>query len=208
MKTTKIVYKIFFSFEKEEKWLEEMSSQGWHLVNPPGVGYRFEQGLPEDRIYKIDYRTLKNQDAVDEYVSLFEDSDWVCINPYPKKNNYYFYTQSENEMKHIFSDKVSKAQRYHRFANMLTYSIVVPILPLFALYVSGAIKFSEIGYLTPGLWEMQGFEFVRHFLFETPFVLMRLSCGLYPFLILLLVLIFRIKAERDYKKTLQQEEGE
>jgi hypothetical protein len=49
---------------------------------------------------------------------------------------------------------------------------------------------------------------LRHFLFETPFVLMRLSCGLYPFLILLLVLIFRIKADRDYKKILQQEEGE
>lgn len=205
MKTTKTVYKIYFSFEKEEKWLEEMSAEGWHLMKTPGVGYTFEQGQPEERIYKIDYRTLKNQDAVDEYVSLFDESDWICVNPQPKKNNYYFYTHKDNEINDIFSDKASKAQRYHRFANMLTYSIIVPILPFFGLYVSGVIDFNEIGYLTPGLWQMQGFEFFRHFLFETPFVLMRVSCGLYPFFILLLVLVYRIKAYRDYKTVLNGE---
>lgn len=198
---TKNYYRIFFSFVKEERWLEEMSAQGWHLVKAQGsLMYTFEEGSPEKRIYKIDYRTLRTEEALDEYLSLFEDSDWHCVNPQTKQSNYYFYTAAENEIQDIFSDQASKAQRFSRYSNVFVSSLIIPILPYFILYASRTIKFSELGYLTPGLWEMQGAEFASHFLFETPFVLMRLGCGLFPFFIILAALLFRLLAHLNYKK--------
>ncbi len=196
-----IKFRIFFSIEKEEQWLETMSAQGWHLVSLPGFVYTFQKGTPEKRIYRIDYRTINKQDQLDDYLSLFEDSQWTCVNPKTGVYNYYFYTTATNQIADIFSDQYSKAQRFHRYANALFSSMFISIIPYFALYATGIIRFSEMGYLTPGLWEMQGNEFFRHFLFETPFVLFRVGCGLFPVFILLFVLYFRIMADLKLRQT-------
>ena len=70
--------------------------------------------------------------------------------------------------------------------------------------MNGTLQPSEIGYHTPGLLEMQGFEFWRHFLFETPFVIMRVTAGYLPLVLLLIALFFVIRSYQQYKKLSQQ----
>ncbi len=197
---TKTVYPIFFSFEKEEVWLEEMSTQGWLLVRAPGFGYTFEKAEPQKRAFKIDYRYFKNQADMEDYLSLFEDSGWQYVKPNKHQYSYYFYSSSEDAPQDIFSDVPSRAQRSLRAAQYSTYTMFLVMLPYLALYLSGTIRLDEIGYLTPGLWQMQGLEFIRHFLFETPFVVMRVVTGLFPLFVLLAMLIFYLQAYRSYKQ--------
>lgn len=207
MNTQRTQYQLFLSFEKEEAWLEEQSRQGWHLVKASsGWKYVFEQGQPEERVYKIDFRFFKRQEEMGEYVTLFEDSGWHCVSPQKGSYNYYFYTtRKEGSQTDIFSDQASRAQRYLRYAQYSLLSFI-PFLPIYtALYANGAIKIQELGYLTPGLWEMQGMQFWRHFLFETPFAVLRVAGGLLPLLIVLLFAFFSLRFYFHYRKLLRQQ---
>ena len=51
-------WKFFLDLDKEEKWLNEMTKQGW-LLTRKGLKYTFERG--EEKLIKIDYRTFKSK---------------------------------------------------------------------------------------------------------------------------------------------------
>jgi hypothetical protein len=195
---------MFLSIEKEEAWLEEMSAQGWHLVKVPGLCYNFEQGEPEQRVYKIDFRYFKRQDNLEEYTSLFEDSGWQAVDPKRFRNNFYFYTENDGSEKDIFSDEISKAQRSLRFANFTLYTFFITCLPYIVLYMNGFLSPEDVGYLTPGLWEMKGFDFVWHFLFETPFVIMRVTGAYFPLVALLIAAFFLSRSYILYQKKVRR----
>ncbi len=203
-------YKLFFTFEKEEAYLERMSAEGFHLKKVSGPAYTFEQGAPEQRIYRIDFRKLDHDRDVADYVALFADSGWTCINPRratitSTSYNYYFYTLRESGAEDIFSDSTSKAQRYLRYANYMVYMWVALSLPYVVLFSTGAYSVKEWGYLTPGLWEMPTAQFIPHFLFETPFVLMRMTFIILPVLVVLIWAYFVFRYYQLYKKALVEE---
>ena len=113
----------------------------------------------------------------------------------------YSYTDTE-----IFSDSASSAGRYKRLSNMwLTLTLsYIPIL--IALINTNFIEWSAIIhpkqlYYTPGLWDMNGFNFWRHFLFETPFALMR-GFSWFAFLMIILFYLYcAFKTYRLYQRT-------
>ena len=47
-------YFTIADFEREERWINEMSRRGWHFVSTNGLIYRFEQGRPGEYVYKIE----------------------------------------------------------------------------------------------------------------------------------------------------------
>lgn len=73
-----IKFKVFFDFDKEEKWLRNMAEQGFQLENI-SFGYSFYSAQPENTIFKIDYRTFKTGQDFLDYCTLFEDSGWQHI---------------------------------------------------------------------------------------------------------------------------------
>lgn len=196
-----VVYKWFFSFEKEEHWLEQMSAQGWHFTKVSSFyGYTFVKGAPEKRIYKIDFRKLDPGKDRDDYIALFADAGWQCIEPARYNYSFYFYTTQDGAARDIFSDNASRANRYLRYAQISLMSLLPAFIPFLALYMINAMQPQKILYLTPGLWEMKGWEFIKHFLFETPFVLMRAGAYLLPALVLLFALFFLLRYVRLYRK--------
>ncbi len=203
MENERKVFKFFLNFEKEEAWLGEMSAQGWHLRRTSSIGlYTFEQGTPEQRIYKIDFRRLGRVEDLADYVAIFADSGWTCVTPKVNAYNYYFYTPAAGASRDIFSDRSSKAQRNLRFATYMGYCLLISLLPYFSLYLGGAVRVVDLGYQTPGLWSMPANEFFFHFLFETPFVLLRMFGGLLPVLLLLGCLFFVARSYREYRRAL------
>jgi hypothetical protein len=195
------IFRCFINFDKEEAWLEGMSAQGWHLKGVSSLGiYTFAQGEPEQRIYKIDFRQFKNKRDFEDYVALFADSGWTCLSPRTSAYNYYFYAPADGANREIFSDLPSKAQRNLRFATYMGYTLIISLLPYLTLYLSGTVKIGDLGYQTPGLWSMQGSEFIFHFLFETPFVLLRGFGGLLPFVLLAVCGFFIARSYQEYRK--------
>lgn len=198
--------KFFTSPEKEEAWLEQMALRGWFLIKVSSFPmYTFEQRAPEKRVYKIDYRAFKNPADREDYLALFRDSGWQPVMPREVNSAFYFFSSQPDAVTDIFSDAVSRAQRNLRYATLSACSILPAFIPLLALYLTGSFKLSSVGYLTPGLWDMQGMEFVFHFLFETPFVLLRGGAYVLPLVPLALMLFFIIRYYRAYHKAVRQQ---
>ena len=68
----KKVYKIFFvwEYDKEEKWLNKMSAEGWQLIKGSSFRYLFEKGEPNEYEYKLELLdeepdTLKSKNYID-----------------------------------------------------------------------------------------------------------------------------------------------
>ena len=124
----------------------------------------------------------------------------------------YFKKANPAGNEDIFSDALSRAGRYQRLASVWL-SLSAAWLPLLViLLTSDWIKIDgflnpQALYFTPGLWEMEGFTFWRHFIWETPFALLRGFAGLFWVAIVLLYAFFAIRSWFVYKKALSENTG-
>lgn len=197
-------FRMFFRFDREVKWLEEMAARGWLLCGKL-MTYSFQRCTPDSCTIRIDYREFKNAGEFANYRALFEDSGWEHIAGSRYSGTQYFLKLRDSSTEDIFSDRRSRAGRYKRMANAWL-GTAVAMTPLFVVY--GNIGWMGMGrpftpaewYFTPGLWEMEGLSFWFAFLFETPFALLRGMGGLLPLLPLLLYVGFAVKAWRLYKR--------
>ncbi len=207
-----IKLKYFLDFEKEEKWLEKMSEDGW-LLRKGSLLYHFEKVEPKKREIRIDYREFGSKKDFENYKAIFEDSGWRHLSGTKSSGSQYFLKVSEDSAGEIFSDELSKAGRYRRLSNAWV-TLAIVSMPFLVMTLTGNYSWNEGAanllspkgwFLTPGLWDLNGLEFVRAFLFELPFALLRgLSC-LFPVAAVLLSVIFSLKSERKYKAAVQKE---
>jgi hypothetical protein len=106
-------------------------------------------------------------------------------------------------------DSFSRAGRYKRLTDMwLLLSVVwlpyfVSMLTSDWLNMDGFLNPKDL-YFTHGLWEMSGFNFGRHFLFETPFALLRGYTAFLWIPVVFFYVFFSIKSWLLYRKTLNQ----
>ena len=175
----KRVYKWFFDFAKEERWLSEMARDGYALVTIDFLGrYTFQQVERPRPTYRIDYRVFSHASDFEEYCALFEDSGWNHLWGTKNSGVQYFVQAEEGAPDDIFSDMASRAGRYKRLSAMWL-SVFMAFVPIaVALIMTNQYGFAAFTspkalYLTPGLWQMSGARFWRAFLFETPFALGR-----------------------------------
>ena len=197
-------FKFFLDFEKEEKWLETMTSQGYHLTSI-SLGYRFKKGEPETATIRKDFRRFKNKEDFLDYQALFEDSGWQHLAGTKNSGDQYFKKIDERLIDDIFSDKMSKAARYQRFAKMC-FELAVAFIPvLVVFFIADIIDFNAFVnpkalYLTQDLWDKTGSDFWSAFLFETPFALMRGIIWLFIPLMIIFYLYFGYQSHRLYLK--------
>ncbi len=207
------VYKFFINFEKEEKWLKSMAQKGWQLCGKT-FAYRFckidpSEIDPSEDEYRIDYQSFRNARDMEDYKLLFKDSGWAHVAGSRYSGVQYFRKINQNSNSDIFSDSASKALRYKKLSSMWIW-LAVPYIPiLIALISTKALDFSAIInpkllYYTPQLWEKTGAEFWKSFLFETPFVCLRLLMLIALPLLVLFSLISYLKAEKLYRKTKEE----
>lgn len=205
-------YKIFWiNIKKEEDWISEIIRQGYRLVN---VGsylgyYDFEPCTAETipPVVRIDYRTFNKKAEYEDYIAIFEDSGWKHIGGTKSSGKQYFEkvsaeigTEIDTEAEqNIFSDHLSKAERNKRISTMW-FSLFCAYLPILVVFsMNGIFSLSTLLhpkslYYTPGLWEKTGADFVRAFLFETPFAMGRGFSGLIILVLILGYAYFGLKA--------------
>lgn len=190
-------FRIFFRFEKEEKWLERMAGQGF-MLSRKSFFYYFRKITPEAKTIRIDYREFKSVQDFSDYCSLFEDSGWKHIAGKKTSGAQYFLKVNSDSTEDIFSDKLSRAGRYKRLSDMWL-CCAIPFIPLLTVFDLNTLSAPKEWYLTPGLWELEGFRFWWAFLFETPFALMRGIGGLIPVAAVLVYIGFAIKSRLLYR---------
>lgn len=106
----KTVYKIFGNYEKEEAWLNQMSSQGWQCVDYFLTRYRFERGKPGEYVYRI--QLLENSPRHPESTSYLEFLDdmgievfsvyyrWVYLKKKATEGPFELYSDLDSRIKH------------------------------------------------------------------------------------------------------------
>lgn len=113
-KDIKTVVRTFFAWqeEKEEKWLREMSGQGWHLNRVGFFNYRFEKGKPRDMVYKFDFKVLRKAE-MNDYILTFKDAGWEYIGNFGSW--FYFRTNAEGgHSLELYNDNRSMIEKYRR----------------------------------------------------------------------------------------------
>lgn len=196
-------FKLFLRFDKEEKWLEDMSAQGWTLSRK-FIFYEFQKTAPERKIIRIDFRESKSKQDFIDYCTLFEDSGWKHIAGTKSSGTQYFLKMSKDSTEDIFSDTLSRAGRYKRLSDMWLSCAVAFIPLLLSMRTGGWINSDTLftpkeWYLTPGLRELEGVSFWWAFLFETPFAIMRGIGWLFPIVAILIFAVFAIKSRILYR---------
>ncbi|MCC8022697.1 MAG: DUF2812 domain-containing protein [Clostridiales bacterium] len=184
MKQTKRKFKLFVNLDKEAAWLSDMARQGWRLRSA-FFTYRFVRAEPEDAVIRIDFRQFKRKSDHEDYAAMFRDSGWALLYGSKESGNQYFIRTRPDSPEDIFSDTASKAARYQRLSwYWLCWFLLMLVTCITNWSTMGVTRFWNFKefFFTPGLWELQGAEFWRSFLFELPFAFLR---GGWPYLMLL-----------------------
>ncbi len=127
----KVIYKLFFvwEFEKEEKWLNEMSAKGLHLDGVGFCKYIFEEGTPGGYQFKLEYlrRSSSHPESV-QYIHFLEDTGAEHIGNL--FNWAYFRKKSSEGVFDLYSDNESRIRHIKRINRML---LAVLFLNLYAV---------------------------------------------------------------------------
>jgi hypothetical protein len=190
--------RTFIDFEKEEAWLNRKADSG-QLLNNAGLLYSFNSVKPHTATVRVDYRPQMSPIDFADYLTLFSDAGWRHLAGSRSGGPQYFATFSGNADADIFSEPVSKMQRYRRATTMSALLLLPLLAVVFSLASLGNISLDSAlspqdWYLTRGLWQMDGWEFTRAFLFETPFVVLRVGA---PFLLVATCLALLVRMIRQ-----------
>lgn len=175
----KFKFFLFSDIDKEEDWINEQRKEGLYLVDIPltSLFYHFrktdENTVP---VTRIDFREFKNRSEYLDYLFLYEDAGWTVVKGSQRNGLQYFRQDNPEEGVELYSDNNSKANLYLRYCKYLAimFMCFLPILISLELTSPFEIYTFKSAYLTPGLWEMSGLEFVKAFAFETPFAFFRI----------------------------------
>lgn len=120
------IYKWFWAwdFEKEEKWLNEMSAKGMQLVAVGFCKYMFEETAPSEYIYRLEL--LENAPSHSKsiaYIQFLEETGVEYIGSYMRW--VYFRKKVTYGAFDLYSDIGSKIKQYKRIITLLLF--VIPI---------------------------------------------------------------------------------
>jgi hypothetical protein len=149
-------FRVFFSFEKEEAWLNEMALKGWKFIGRSlvGIGYQFEKIESQALNIRIDYRNFAFTSEYLKYLQLFADSGWQHIYG-SNYGNKYFITTREDATEDLFSDHASKVGRYRRLcrASVILFLVILPfVISLYGDFITRWLTYLHMLLQVPGLW--------------------------------------------------------
>ncbi|HZK85278.1 MAG TPA: DUF2812 domain-containing protein [Desulfosporosinus sp.] len=134
-----IEYKAFSiaAFEKEEKWLNEMSEKGMQLVSVGFCRYEFEQGMPSEYVYRLEfldslptsaesvaYIKFLKETGVDHVSSFFR---WVYLRKKSIEGPFELYSEINSKIKHY--------KRINYLCNFLiVFELIIAIIEFWAAW--------------------------------------------------------------------------
>ena len=170
-------YRLFIDPEKEEIWINKIQQDGYRLVsNTLDFIYTFEE-TDEKYITRTYYQNHMSKEKYDEYLNIHEEFGWEHIRGGRFGMTQQIWSKIEDGNDTLFSDRDSKINFYKRQMN---FTGSLAFLFLIYSFIFEPVTGNNL-FLTSGLWDMQGTEFWRAFLFELPFAIMRfLPAILFP----------------------------
>lgn len=153
-----VKWRLFFVWQddQEERWLEEMARQGWHLVKG-GIRFVFEKGEPAEVRYRMDYRR-QFPGGKGEYISLYKDSGWEYLCEF--KSWHYFRSPAAANAPEIYTDPESRIEMYRQLQRVLVVVLICNVVIIGNISARGrsgivqGLVFTVICLLAYGVWRL------------------------------------------------------
>jgi len=127
MSDTKVVWKPYMDYEKEEAWLNEMASRGWDLSGYTWMRYRFERGVPGRYAYCVQLLAERPGHAKSrDYLDFLQDAGVEVVATYGRW--VYFRKVAADGPFELFSDLDSRIAHHRRVATMFG-AVAIALLP-------------------------------------------------------------------------------
>lgn len=162
-----VVRKLFWDYEKEEKWLNEMSAKGLALSDHSWCSYVFTETPNNEYTYRIEL--LDNMPTHLEsiaYIKFLEENGVECISTYVRW--VYLRKKSSEGAFDIYTDLESKIKHYKRIKVLWNSSMWLEfIFGLFNIivgltnYSNGYGGISIVNIIMGGLLILLGLVFLR-----------------------------------------------
>ncbi len=118
-----IVWKAYWNFEKEEKWLNEMSAKGLALHSYSWCRYVFEESPRGEYIYRIELLDqLVSHPESQAYIRFVEETNIECVATYWRW--VYFKKNASDGAFDLYSDYDSRIAHYKRI-NLLWVTLMI-----------------------------------------------------------------------------------
>lgn len=191
-------FRMFMDIQKEEKWLNEMARKGWLCKRVSSSGfYHFEKAEARDQIIRIDYQTFKSKAAKERYIELYEEYGWKHLGG----RETHYWLKPADGIDELFSDDASQKAYLRRLLEYYGMFMVFFFVMTMVMFESlSQYRNPKDAYLTPGLWEKEGGQFLFAFLFETPFALFRFGTPWFFLIFLAFWIIVYAKYQTRIKK--------
>ena len=112
----KVRYRFYLDYEKEEKWINEMAAQGWHLEKWFLGRFTFTKGEPGTFIYRNEFLIEKSKKEKKDYFELLEDSGITIIH---ESGGWIYMKKAATEGPfELYTDTHSKIDYYKRMLNI------------------------------------------------------------------------------------------
>lgn len=138
-------WRVFWlwDFDKEERWLNEMASQGWQLRHPGFCNYLFEKGKPGEYVYRLEMLdNWPTSAAGHDYIAFVESTGAQYIGSLMRW--VYFRKEAAASPFDMFSDLGSRIKHLSRIlllAGVLALLLLVNGINIY----TGALR----GYIVP-----------------------------------------------------------
>lgn len=123
--------RLFLNYQREEQWINEMATDGWHLSDYKYTKYTFEKDEPGKYDYRIELLAdPPTSDKGKEYLEFMEEAEVECVTI--SSNWAYFRKEATGEPFEIYTDYESRKKHLTRIITTLT--IVMLMNLFFAIY--------------------------------------------------------------------------
>ena len=112
----KVRYRVYLDYEKEEKWINEMAAQGWHLEKLFLGRFTFTKGEPGAFTYRNEFLGAMSKQEKQDYFELLKDSGITII--YELGGWIYMKKVTAEGPFEIYTDTQSKIDYYKRMLNI------------------------------------------------------------------------------------------
>lgn len=123
-----------WDYEKEERWLNELSAQGFHLVKGGAFRSEFERDETVRYAYGIDYQggLTKKNGKLDEYIELYRDMGWEYVSTTSGIWHFFRRPWEPGETPKLYTDRDSLVEHYKKIQRVLTVVLFANLAILFA----------------------------------------------------------------------------
>lgn len=127
---TRSLWRLFFVWqaEKEERWLEQMARQGWHLERG-GIRFTFRQGPPAEVRYRLDYRRGV-PGVLEEFKTLCGDAGWEYVDRFL---DWHYFRTASAAAPELYTDTESLIDRDRRLLGVLVVVLLVMVVQVTAV---------------------------------------------------------------------------